>query len=158
MSRRAAVQVADELVDQCLLCGGDATTYADLCDTCAGVVQATADRVAASYRLHVFRSPWCGAKASEGVAPEAGVTCPACQPAPAAGQVPGQLELEEGETIILPLDQDPVRLGGLLAALGVGDLRGVDTMTMADATSEAHRGMFTVTEMDLIKGELWRRA
>jgi hypothetical protein len=34
--------------DQCLLCGADALTYADLCDRCAGVVLECADRVAAS--------------------------------------------------------------------------------------------------------------
>lgn len=36
-----------EDLDQCLLCGAEATTFSDLCDHCAGVVQAVADRVAA---------------------------------------------------------------------------------------------------------------
>lgn len=30
----------------CLLCGQDAETYADLCDHCARIVQSVADRVA----------------------------------------------------------------------------------------------------------------
>lgn len=47
MTRRlAAVPVAPE--DQCLLCGNATDTYLDLCNRCAGVVAAVAERVAAS--------------------------------------------------------------------------------------------------------------
>jgi hypothetical protein len=60
-------------VDQCLLCGAAADTYADLCDPCAATVQAVAHRVAAA--VLAARLP-------------AGVT---------VVQVPGQLELGEDQ-------------------------------------------------------------
>lgn len=39
-------QAAELREGQCLLCGLEAETYLDLCDSCADVVQAVADRVA----------------------------------------------------------------------------------------------------------------
>jgi hypothetical protein len=76
--------------------------------------------------------------------------------APAGGvdQVPGQLELETGEWVEVELDVDAV-----LAAVRTGNMAGVSTQDLADVLSLGQAsGQLTVTEADLLKGELWRRS
>lgn len=133
-----AGQAAELTEAQCLLCGQPAHVVSetpeevvvwDLCARCDGVFQLTAARVAAAMPVVV--------------------TGPA---AAVLEHVAGQLELEDdgGEVSVLVLGQ-------VLEALRSGDFTGVPTQDLADVLRYEEEGL-RVAEVDLLKGELWRRS
>jgi transcription elongation factor Elf1 len=125
---------------ECLLCGGVTLVFADPDDD-TGEGLAAFDLCGECNRA--FRELAQALVAAEDAREER---------AEVVAQVAGQLELEddedEGEEYELDVD-------AVMAAIRSGDFGGVNTM---DLGSILHLATLTVTERDLVKGELWRRA